>query len=107
MTSTGSLFRGSKLVAATALALGLLTTASFAYTQEQQQLCTGDAMRLCGDAIPDIDRVTACMIAKQSQLSEGCRSVFRKTEPATPTPVNYLPTGKPHQPLKITPIKRG
>jgi len=109
MTSTGSLFRGGKLVAATALALGLLTTASFAYTQEQQQLCTGDAMRLCGSEIPDVDRVTACMIAKQAHLSDGCKSVFRKIEPATPAaaPVNYPPTGKPHQPLKITPIKRG
>src|SRR5262249_35094840 len=74
MTFTGSLFRGSKLVAATALTLGLLTTASFAYTQEQQQLCTGDAMRLCSSEIPDVDRVTACMIAKQAQLSDGCKS---------------------------------
>jgi len=106
MTLIGTLFRGSKLAAATALALGLLTTASFAYTQEQQQLCTGDAMRLCGDAIPDVDRVTACMIAKQAQLSDSCKSVFRKMD-AAPTPVNYPPTGKPHQPLKITPNKRG
>jgi 2Fe-2S iron-sulfur cluster binding domain len=106
MTFTGSVFRGSKLVAATALALGLLTTASFAYTQEQQQLCTGDAMRLCSLEIPDVDRVTACMIAKRAQLSDGCKSVFRKMEPA-PTPATYAPTGKPHQPLNIAPHKRG
>ena len=105
MTLSGSLFRGSKLVAATALALGLLTTACFAYTQEQQQLCTGDAMRLCSSEIPDVDRVTACMIAKRAQLSDGCKSVFRKMD--GPTPVNYPPTGKPHQPLNITPHKRG
>ena len=106
MTFTGSVFRGSKLVAASLLAFGPMTTASFAYTQEQQQLCTGDAMRLCGSEIPDVDRVTACMIAKQSQLSDGCKSVFRKMDTA-PQPVNYPPTGKPHQPLKITPNKRG
>ena len=106
MTLSGTVFRGGRLVAATAFALGLLTTASFAYTQEQQQLCTGDAMRLCGDAIPDVDRVTACMIAKQAQLSPGCKSVFRKMD-AAPTPANYPPTGKPHQPLNITPHKRG
>ena len=106
MTFTGSLRRGSKFVAATVFAFGLMTTASFAYTQEQQQLCTGDAMRLCGSEIPDVDRVTACMIAKQSQLSDGCKTVFRKMD-AAPQPVNYPPTGKPHQPLKITPIKRG
>jgi hypothetical protein len=106
MTSNGSVFRGSKFVAAAVFAFGLTTTACFAYTQEQQQLCTGDAMRLCSSEIPDVDRVTACMIAKQSQLSDGCKSVFRKMDMA-PTPVNYPPTGKPHQPLKITPIKRG
>ena len=106
MTFTGSVFRGSKFVAASVLAFGLMTTASFAYTQEQQQLCSGDAMRLCSSEIPDVDRVTACMIAKQSQLSDGCKSVFRKVD-AAPTPVNYPPTGKPHQPLKITPNKRG
>ena len=105
MTSTGSIFRGSKLVAATVFACGLMTTASFAYTQEQQQLCTPDAMRLCGDAIPDVDRVTACMIAKRAQLSDGCKSVFRKMD--GPTPATYAPTGKPHQPLNIIPHKRG
>ena len=103
---TLSTFRAGKLLAATTLAFGLLTTAASAYTQEQQQLCTSDAMRLCSSEIPDVDRVTACMIAKQSQLSDGCRSVFRKMDTA-PTPVNYPPSGKPHQPLKITPIKRG
>jgi len=106
MTFSGSILRGGKTLAATALAFGMLTTASFAYTQEQQQLCSGDAMRLCSSEIPDVDRVTACMIAKQSQLSAGCKSVFRKVEPQ-PTPVNYAPAGKPHQPLKITPNKRG
>lgn len=103
---TLSFLRGSSMLAATALAFGLLTTAASAYTQEQQQLCTGDAMRLCGDAIPDVDRVTACMIAKRSQLSDGCKSVFRPMG-STPTQVNYPPTGKPHQPLNITPHKRG
>ena len=106
MTFTGSIFRSGRMLAATALAFGMLTTASFAYTQEQQQLCTPDAMRLCGSEIPDVDRVTACMTAKRSQLSEGCKSVFRPIDTA-PTPAAYAPTGKPHQPLKITPNKRG
>lgn len=105
MTSTGSVFRGSKLAAATVLAFGLMTTAALAYTPEQQQLCTGDAMRLCSSEIPDVDRVTACMIAKRAQLSDGCKSVFRKMD--APTPATYAPTGKPHQPLNITPHKRG
>jgi len=42
-------------------------------TDTERQACTPDAMRLCGDAIPDVAKVTACMKAKSSQLSEPCR----------------------------------
>jgi hypothetical protein len=44
---------------------------------EAQQACTGDAMRLCADAIPDVPKVTACMKAKYSQLSAPCRVAMR------------------------------
>src|SRR5438445_7398369 len=44
---------------ATALAYSMLSTAAGAYTQEQEQLCSGDAFRLCGHDIPDADRATA------------------------------------------------
>jgi len=94
------------LALATALFASILSNSTFAYTPEQEQACTPDAMRLCGAYIPDVDRITACMIAKQSQLSDGCKSVFRKMDTGA-TPVNYPATGKPHQPLKIAPIKRG
>lgn len=62
-----------------------LATAASAYTAEQEQACTGDAFRVCGSAIPDVGRVTACMIANQSQLSPGCRAFFR------PVPVARRP----------------
>jgi hypothetical protein len=42
-----------------------------------RQACTPDAMRLCSDAIPDVAKVTACMKAKSSQLSEACRVAMR------------------------------
>jgi hypothetical protein len=42
----------------------------------ERQACTPDAMRLCGDAIPDVAKVTACMKAKSSQLSEPCRAAM-------------------------------
>jgi len=38
-----------------------------------RQACTPDAMRLCSDVIPDVPKITACMTAKYSQLSDGCR----------------------------------
>jgi hypothetical protein len=65
------------LLVATSLVLVTLTSVSHAYTSEQAQLCSGDAMRLCGSEIPDVDRITACMMKKRAQLSEGCRAVFR------------------------------
>ena len=71
--------------------LGMLTTGSQAYTLEQQEMCTGDAMRLCASDIPDVDRITACMIQRKSQLSPECR-VFFKPDPA----------GKPRKSKKPT-----
>ena len=65
------------LVLATALPVLIWPAASQAYTPEQQQACTDDAFRLCSSDIPDVDRVTACMIGKKEQLSPGCKVYFR------------------------------
>ena len=59
------------------LGLALLPVAALAYTQDEQQACTGDAFRLCSSEIPDVDRVTACMVRNKSQLSPECRVFFR------------------------------
>ena len=90
--------KSCKLLVATALAFSALTSASYAYTPEQQQLCQGDAMRLCGEFIPDVDRITACMIAKKSQLSEGCRAVFDQQQQSS---ASY--GSRPSRPLNIAP----
>jgi hypothetical protein len=55
----------------------VLPRVGYAYTAEEQQACQGDAFRLCSDAIPDVDRVTACMVKKKSQLSPACAVYFR------------------------------
>jgi hypothetical protein len=70
------------LMLATALAVSFLPTAGEAYTQDEQQACSGDAFRLCGPEIPDVDRITACMIRNKSQLSPECRVFFREPAPA-------------------------
>ncbi len=70
------------LMFATALSASMLPGASQAYTQEEEQACSGDAFRLCGADIPDVDRVTACMIRNKSQLTPGCRVYFREPEAA-------------------------
>lgn len=64
-----------------------------AYTAEQEQACTGDAFRLCSSEIPDVSRVTACMVARKSQLSPGCRAHFRSD--AEPREAVVRPVGRP------------
>jgi hypothetical protein len=45
-------------------------------TLEQQMACTPDVFRLCGAAIPDVNRIVACLRQNTPQLSGGCRAVF-------------------------------
>src|ERR1043166_3080024 len=72
---------GRSLTAALALSASLLAGPAQAYTAEQQQACTGDAFRVCGSEIPNIDRITVCMIRNKALLSPGCRVFFRSLEP--------------------------
>ena len=41
-------------------------------------MCTGDAMRLCGHEIPNVQRITACMHKLRAQVSPGCRAVMER-----------------------------
>ena len=59
---------------------GACPAAAWSYTMEQQQACMGDAFRLCGSEIPDISRTTACMVRRQTELSQGCRAYFHPQE---------------------------
>jgi hypothetical protein len=45
-------------------------------TFEQQMACTPDVFRLCGEQIPDVNRIVACLRQNTPQLSAPCRSVF-------------------------------
>jgi hypothetical protein len=45
-------------------------------TPEQRAACAGDATRLCGQFIPDVDRITSCMIKVRRDLSPPCRAVL-------------------------------
>ena len=51
---------------------------SFAFSAEARQMCTGDAFKLCSSEIPNIPKITACMISHRAQLSSGCRAVMDK-----------------------------
>ena len=66
---------------APALAFGLLIGSSvtaFAYTQDEVNDCTPDAMRLCSAAIPDAHRVGDCLYHARRQLSPQCAAVFAR-----------------------------
>jgi hypothetical protein len=93
-------------IVAAAFAFALLPSAGYGYTPEEQQACSGDAFRLCGSDIPDVDRITACMIRNKSQLSPSCRVFFRagpEPEPGAAAPIGIKPTAarksvaKPHK----------
>jgi hypothetical protein len=65
-------------VAATALSV----TPGPAFSSDAQQMCTGDAMRLCGHEIPNVQRITACMVKQRANLSPGCRAVMDRDHAA-------------------------
>jgi hypothetical protein len=59
--------------------IGAVTPASsqeYRGTWEQQMACTPDVWRLCGDQIPDVNRIVACLRQNTPQLSSNCRAVF-------------------------------
>jgi hypothetical protein len=41
-------------------------------------MCSGDAFRLCSSEIPNIPKITACMIKQRANLSSGCRVVLER-----------------------------
>ena len=77
--SLSSKIRDTSLALGFAAILSIASTgSSFAFSSEAQQQCTGDAFRLCSSEIPNIPKITACMMKHRSDLSAGCRTVMDK-----------------------------
>ncbi|BAL74489.1 hypothetical protein [Bradyrhizobium cosmicum] len=72
----------ASLFAFATTAIVLQTSTGLAFSSEAQQMCTGDAMRLCASEIPDIPRVRACMVQKKAEVSPGCRAVMDREHAA-------------------------
>jgi hypothetical protein len=66
------------LAALCAVALASSIPAVAQGTPEQRSACEGDAQRLCGHCIPDIDCITSCMVQRQRLVSAGWRAVMRR-----------------------------
>lgn len=88
-----------RLAAVSGIALATLIAPGHAYTPEQQQACTPDAMRLCGEFVPNVDAITACMIQKKAQLSPQCAVYFR----SGPEPTEASSSRAAGKPLSIKP----
>lgn len=46
----------------------------------RQAACYNDVQRLCASAVPDVDKVTACMEGKRSLVSAPCSAMWDVTE---------------------------
>ncbi|WP_035727402.1 hypothetical protein [Bradyrhizobium murdochi] len=66
------------LLFAIALAATTLSARPGLAFSEAQQMCTGDAMRLCGHEVPNVQRITACMVRNRAHVSPGCRAVMER-----------------------------
>jgi Ni/Co efflux regulator RcnB len=73
-----------------ALALVLVTiipATALAQSQDEQQACMNDAFTVCGNAIPDRDRVAACLAQNINRISPACRTVMARYPKPGTTPV--------------------
>jgi hypothetical protein len=67
-----------------ALASGI-TSATAQGSEEERRACTPDAMRLCREYIPNVERIIACMVARHAELSPACQAFVQPDEPETTT----------------------
>jgi hypothetical protein len=69
------------VVTLTVLGLGLSSLAVKADSQQDQQACMQDAQIICGQFIPDRERVAHCLIAHRSRVSPACRAALKHFKP--------------------------
>ena len=114
--------RTQRIVLGLAIAIGSVGINAPASSQEyrgsyeQQMACTPDVWRLCGAAIPDVDRIVACLRQNTPNLSDGCRAVFQSNDsmdqqqPVPPrgrvAPAPGTTRGKQPPPTRIAPPRQ-
>jgi hypothetical protein len=70
-------------------------------TPEQQAACQPDVLRLCGNFIPDVDRIVACLKYNEPNLNPACHDVMFPYVPEEPKP-KARPKAKPKPKPKKT-----
>jgi hypothetical protein len=58
--------------------------------QEDQQACLSDALSVCGQFIPDRDRVGSCLVANRSRISPACQQAIKRFTPQTATRSKHI-----------------
>ena len=82
--------------------LAFAPVAATAQTQEEQQACMDDAFNVCGAAIPDRDRVAACLARNINTISAGCRAVMLSYQkPAATVAVSNAPMNITPKPVRL------
>jgi hypothetical protein len=49
-----------------------------AHAQDDHYACMNDAMMVCGQFIPDRERVAHCLMANRSRVSPACRAALKR-----------------------------
>ena len=88
--------------------IGPASSQEYRGTWEQQMACTPDVWRLCGDQIPDVSRIVACLRQNTPQLSSNCRAVFDSSAeqqqanraPSQRVPQQMAPRGRAPQQMQ-------
>lgn len=69
--------RPRALIAAGFLVMTAVGAAHAASQDEEDKACRSDAIHFCSADIPNKDKITACMKQHVSELSPGCRAMFK------------------------------
>ncbi len=71
-------------IAMLSICLSLVPAAASAESYEERQACMNDAFSVCGYAIPDRDRVAACLAQNLNRISIACRTVMLRYSKPSP-----------------------
>jgi hypothetical protein len=61
-----------------AFALASQFVAAPSYAQDDHYACMNDAMTVCGQFIPDRERVARCLMANRNRVSPACRVALKR-----------------------------
>jgi hypothetical protein len=64
-------------------------------TPEQQEACKPDVFRLCGNFIPNVEPIIACLKANEPNLTPACHEVMFPYVPEPPKPKAKKAKAKP------------